>query len=1114
MARIILKKTARGFTLIIVLFIGINWNATSRTLYRQKARITLSANNIPLEEVFKKIKQQTGITIQNSFQETQLNEQKRVSINFRRTDINEVMEFLLNDKKDLSFILRNSIILIFKLTNNLQNPSNVHNYIDTISNNLSLSGKIIDSDGNPIPGATVKSKNNKIGTISSADGIFRLADIDKGSTITVSCIGFESKDIIVTGKDMLIQLTPHTNILDEKVVIAYGSTTKRLNTGNVGSLKATEIKNQLVNNPLTALQGRVPGIFIEQTTGLPGSGITVRIQGVNSIFKGNDPFYVIDGVPYISQLLPINNTITGTSGVPGISGNPLSYINSADIESIEVLKDADATAIYGSRAANGAVLITTRKGKAGPIKVDLMFQSGWARTSRKMSLLNTKEYLDMRHEAIKNSGLAIKPSDYDLNGTWDTTRNVDWQKELIGNTAHYTDAQFNVSGGSIYTQFLFGIGYHKESTVYPGTFSDTKGSVHLSLNSNSANQKFKIQVVGSFIFDDNKLPTRDITAKALTLAPVAPDPYNMDGTLNWMPNAAGASSYSQNPLASLAEKSNNKTLNLIGNTLLSYELIPGLTIKSSLGYNNLTAKEITKYPISIYTPEFSQYFTNRTAFLTNNINSWIIEPQMEYVKKTHKGNINILIGSTLTQLNSDQENISADGFANELVMENLASATSILGTNINSVYKYNALYGRATYNLLDKYIINFSARRDGSSRFGIENQFHSFGAIGVAWIFSQEPFIESNVPILSFGKLRGSFGTTGNDQIGDYQFMDTYQPFTVTGNAYQGVVGLLPTSLTNPYLQWEETKKLQVGLELGFMKDKLIMIANYIQNRSSNQLTIANLPTITGFTGITRNFPAVVQNTGWEFTVSSTNIKTKHFNWSTNFNLTIPKNQLLSYYGQDKNNSVSIGRPLSYRSLYNYAGVNDTTGIYQFIDSKGNLTISPSDPTDKTILVDYDPKFYGGLQNSFSYKEFSIDIFFQFTKKSGTDRVTYGLNNNYPGFFNAGLGNQTSTVVNRWRESGDQAQIQQYRAGSDRNLSYISNSNATFVDASYIRLKNISLNWQLPNKWKKNLHLQNARLFLNAQNILTITNYKGLDPETGLSLPPLRTITIGAQITL
>jgi len=1083
---------------------------------RQFQKITITAINIPLGEVFKKIHQQTGISITNKTDETELSNRKKVTVNFVKTDITEVMSFLLIDYKDLNFIQNDKNIVIIKTFPLIPKGHFIANQKDTATVIFPFSGKIVDASGNPIPGATIKIKDSKHGTISNSDGSFRLSDVNKGTLIVISSIGFESKEIVVDIKNTTIELASRTNNLDEKVVMAYGSTTKRLNTGNISSLKAIDIEKQPPSNPLLSLQGRVPGVVIQQASGLFNSGVTIHIQGLNSIQSGNDPFFVIDGVPYISQLLPIGNASAGASGSSGIAGNPLNFLNSSDIESIEVLKDADATAIYGSRAANGAVLITTKKGKSGETKTDITLQTGWGKVGHMLRLLNTKEYLNMRHEALANDDITTpSQSDYDLNGTWDTTRDINWQKELIGNTANYTDAQVSLSGGTSLTQFLIGAGYNKQTSVFPGKFSDTKGSLHISINNTSSNQKFKVRLSASYMYDNNKPPLGDITNNAITLSPVAPDPYNSDGSINWAPTAAGSTTYYLNPLAYLVNVNTNKTTNLTSNLVVGYELIPGLEVRSSFGYNNMVGNEITKqYLTSVY-PEYRMYYYRSSIFFNNRLNSCLVEPQIEFKRNLNKGKFNVLVGSTISQNNNDQSVTTATGFSNDLVMEDLASAINLSGSNINSIYKYNALYGRMTYNWMDKYIVNLNARRDGSSRFGPKNQFHNFGSIGIAWIFSQEVFFENIFPTLSFGKIRGSYGTTGNDQIGDYQFLNLYQPILVIGNLYQNALGLAASTLTNPYLQWEETKKLQLGLELGFIQDKILFTLNFNQNRSSNQLLPFSLPITTGFTSIIKNFPAVIQNTGWEFTLNTINIKTKDLSWTTNINLTIPKNKLLSFSGENSYNTISVGKSITMQRLFQYNGVNDTTGIYEFKDAKGNITSNPSDPSDKISIVTPDPKFYGGIQNSFSYKGFSLDFLFTFCKQNAQDNLSYGmLNAIYPGTFNYGKSNQPKSILDRWQKEGDNARLQPFST-SGKTLSLVGSSDAIWSDASYIKLKNVSISWQLPDRWKKIAHLQNLRLFMHAQNLITITNYKSFDPETpGLALPPLRVITFGVHITL
>ncbi|MEC5146409.1 TonB-linked outer membrane protein, SusC/RagA family [Chitinophaga sp. 180180018-2] len=1098
----------------IVIYILVNLHAFTQIkaeVTRQAPRITIAGNNMPIEVIFNKIKEQTGFTVINNLSETQLDKEKKITINFHNAEISEVMKVLLGEQKNLTFTLIDSQIIIHK---NKHLPSEFATPSDTIPNAEKLYGKITDIDGMPIPGASIKLKNTKSGAISNVDGRFALSGFTSGSMISVTCIGYESKEVTVKEKNIFIQLKNHTNLLDERVIIAYGSTTKRFNTGNINGLKASDIEKQPVSNPLAALQGRLPGVYISPASGLAGSGMTIRIQGINSFYNGSDPYFVIDGVPYVSQLLPTKNTITGTSGVSGVSGNPLNYINPADIESIEVLKDADATAIYGSRAANGAVLITTKKGKPGPLAIFAQFEQGWSKVPRKMSVLNNKQYLEMRKEALRNDGKTPGSFDWDLNGTWDTTRNIDWQKELIGGTAGYTNAQVNISGGSPLIQFQAGGGYRKETNVFPGSYSDTKGSAHISVNSNSGDNKLKAQVTGSFTFDNNGLPQVDFTSAALTLSPVAPPLYTSNGLVNWAPNPTRSSTFFSNPVGKLGVKTVNKTSNLLSNMMLSYEFLPGLLVKTSLGYNSLYTTETALNPTSAMPPEYARYFSNSSNFIFNRINSWIVEPQMEYNHHILDGSLKALIGYTISQQNSDQQNIFAVGFPNELVMQNLGAATKLTGSNLNSIYKYNAIYARITYNWLNKYIINLTSRRDGSSRFGSQNSFHNFGAIGLAWIFTEEPFIHSLIPILSYGKLRGSYGTTGNDQIGDYNYMDTYVPVIVQGPPYQNSLGLTPNQLTNPYLQWESTKKLQFGIELGFLKDAILFTVNYNQNRSSNQLMGFNLPSITGFGNITRNIPATIQNSGWEFTITSNNIKSKAFSWSTNLNLTIPKSVVASYNGDDKNRTFFVGKPLLSSLYLDFAGVDEKTGLYQFRDAKGNLTSNPSIPDDYIILRNTDTKFYGGLQNTFTYRNFSLDIFLQFTKKPGRDFYSYGFNPTNPGLFNAGLSNQPTYILDRWQHPGDKAATQEYTSNYV-NMLNLSNSTAVLTDASFIKLKNISLSWRLPDSWNKRIHTQEIRIFSNAQNILTLTKYKGLDPEIqSMSLPPLRTIVFGCRVTL
>ncbi|KAA2239889.1 SusC/RagA family TonB-linked outer membrane protein [Chitinophaga agrisoli] len=1088
----------------------------------QDLTVTYSGTNVPLGQVFKAIQKQTGYIAMYNVAATKIDTKEKVTVNFNSTPLGQVMDIILRGK-NLEWQLDDESILIF-IKKESDRPKKSPSEGDSTIVRQSLTGKVTDADGKPIIGATVVVKGTTNGATTDPEGNFSLANVKGNAALVISSIGFQTREVPVRGKTILAQLNVMINILDEQVVIPYGTTTKRLSTSNTVTIKASEIEKQPVGNPLLALQGRVPGLFITQSTGLPNSGVTVRIQGQNSITKGNDPLYVIDGVPYTSQLLPtLATNILGSSGgallngVNSGSGNPLSFINPADIESIDVLKDADATAIYGSRAANGAILITTKKGKSGETTVSVNMQTGWGKVTRKLDLMNTQQYLTMRREAKKNDNDPIFATDYDINGLWDTTRYTDWQKELIGGTAKYTDVQASVAGGTVNTQFLIGSGYHRETTVFPGDFADEKGSFHINIRNTSINQKFQVLFTGNYLIDNNKLMGTDYTSTALSLAPNAPNLYNQDGSINWMPNASGSSTFF-NPLAQLNRKYRNRTTNLISSLTLSYQLLPDFEIRSSFNYTTLRSDEISTQTLEVSAPEIRPTAQRSASYGDGYINSWIIEPQGVYKRKIGKGQLEVLLGATFQQNSNNRQEFSAAGFNSDAVLEDIKSASNVtVAATLTSVYKYSAAFGRLTYNWKDKYLLNLTARRDGSSRFGSENQLHNFGSVGLGWVFSGERLIRDHLPFVSFGKLRGSYGTSGNDQIGDYQYLNLYRTITL-GVPYQGFTGMEVTSIPNPHLQWEETKKVQFGLDLGLIGDRIMLIANYYQNRSSNQLLSYSLPAITGFGSISAiNFPATVGNFGWEFSINTVNIKANNFNWSTGFNLTIPRNKLIEFPNLETSTLADvlvIGKPVSIIRAYNLSGVNPATGEYQFRNAKEEPTTYPDFSTDQTQLINVDPKYYGGIRNSLSYKGIELDVLLQFVKQTGRD-YSLGLGD-VPGVLNA---NQPVALVDRWQKPGDVAKSQRYNSNYALFLPfyYASNvSNAAYADASFIRVKNVSLSYELPYGLKKKMHLRNCRIYAQAQNLFTITKYTGLNPENGntISLPPLRMITVGIQATL
>jgi TonB-linked SusC/RagA family outer membrane protein len=1075
--------------------------------FQVEPRVSISGT-YTLHDIFLKIEAQTGKRI--FYANGILNDQEKVTVKVSSKTISEVLSQALTGKK-LEWSIEPGFIAIVEIRNQPTTKSTVTDADTTIT----VTGRVTDEKGEPIPGATVHVKGTSNGTSARIDGSFVLRNVRANAFLAISSIQYQTKELHSKGNLGTIQLKEFVGNLDETVVIAYGKTTNRLNTGNVSSLKAVDIEKQPVNNVLLALTARIPGLFVTQATGFSGTGVTVQIRGQNSINSGNDPFYVVDGVPFTLQLLPSVGNILGNSGTSPNSqaGNPLSFINPGNIESISVLKDADATAIYGSRAANGAILITTKKGKAGQSRVNMNVETGWGKVAHKLDFLDNTQYLQMRREAIKNDGTTVQPTDYDINNTWDTTRHTDWQKELIGRTAQYNNYGANVSGGSAQTQYLVGANYHRETTVFPGSFSDTRAAVNFNINTASVNNKFHLQLTGNYIIDNNKLPQTDLT-DYISLAPNAPALHNADGTINWALNNAGASTWI-NPLSQLYNTYSNTTNSLISSATLSYQIMKGLELKTGFGYTNLVTDEIALLPLSSTAPENRPYTSRAAVYGDNKINSWIIEPQLTYTTNIQQLRLEALAGTTIQQNNSTGKRVIGFGYNSDQVMDDLASAASsfVLPTTI-AIYKYNAVFGRLNLNLSDKYIMNITARRDGSSRFGSENRFHNFSAIGAAWIFSKEDFIRQTLPFLSFGKLRASYGTTGNDQIPDYLFLSQYTPVTVSGIPYQSTIGLAPLGLTNPYLQWEETKKMETGADLGFLHDKILFNISYFQNRSSNQLIPYTLSVVSGFSNLIRNFPANVQNSGWEFSLNTTNLTLKDFTWTSSINLSVLKNKLISFPNLNTSNyrdALAIGQPITNKKVFKSTGVDPTTGAYTFV-SKTDPS-NPSFPDDATVVVNTAPKYFGGFQNSLTYKSFQLDFVFQFVKQIGPN---YEHGRILPGV--AGI-NQPTTILGRWQKPGDKTTIQRFNA--DRGLfgQFLNNttiSDAGYTDASFIRLKNLSFSWQIPASWRKSVHLQNARIYTHAQNLFTITNYKGLDPEARgiFTLPPLRTITIGIQVSL
>lgn len=1077
---------------LLILLTVVACLQVSATGYSQT--VTLSVKNEPLEKVFKEVKKQTGFSF--VYTRDQLKNSLPVTCNVVKAALNEVLSVCFRNQP-LSFVIEGNYIVVQTKNTSLQATPQPDSLID-------IKGHVMNENGEPLAGATITLKTTGKSTFTNPKGEFSLAKVHETEVLIITNIGYYKLEIPIykTGADILIQLKVAVGNLDETIVIAYGKTSQRLNTGNVGKVSSDEIANQPVSNILGALYGRVPGLVVTQNTGVTGGKFNIQIRGRNSIAQGSEPLFIIDGVPFAANNNNINQLTSALSSLAGQGLSPFSSLNPLDIESIEVLKDADATAIYGSRGANGVILITTKKGTVGKTKISMNVNRGFSKATKTMQMMNTEQYLSMRNEAFKNDGVAPDIFSAPDLFAWDTTRYTDFKKIFTGGTAGITDVQTSISGGSTNTQFLIGGSYHTETTVFPGDFKYERGTLNFNLNLHSSDRKFNITLSANYHTDKNKLPLMDYTSFQ-TLPPNLPALYDSIGKLSW---EMGGVPF-DNPMAYLNQSYIASSDNLLSNLQLSYHLATGLSAKINLGYNTTIVEEKSALPKSSQNPQYSS--TGFASFGYNRFKSWIAEPQLEYNKNIGKGKLTVLFGGTLQHITNAKSTLQASGYANDAMLGSTSGASSIIVYDALSQYKYGAVFGRLNYNHEDKYIVNFSGRRDGSSRFGPDNRFANFFAGGAAWLFSNEVFLKNKIKYLSFGKLRASYGTTGNDQIGDYQYLDVWSNYPYR---YQGA-SVIPVRLLNKDYSWEVNRKMEAGLDLGFLKDDILFSAVYYLNKSSNQLINYRLPGQTGFTSIIRNFPAVVCNEGFEFSFTSKNIHTKNFKWNLSANLTVPKNKLTSFPGlasSSYSSSYVIGKPLNIVYGYHLLGVDPTTGVYQFEDVNKDGVIGAEDYLPSFNL---DPKFYGGVNNSFGYKGWELNLFFEFKKQIGYNYNNYPVYNFTPG----GMYNLPTIFLNRWQNLGNNATIQQftqtYTAAYDGQY-YFSNSDGRFSDASYLRLKNASISYNFSEGILKRLHFQNLKIYMLAQNLLTITGYKGSDPETQnlFTLPPLKTITAGIQL--
>lgn len=1071
--------------------------------------INMSEKNIRLESVFSKLEQQTGYTF--FYNTSLLKNLPNVNVDIENGTLEHVLDKALANTSLTYSIVAKTVVIKLK-------PGK---FINIFEGKL-ISGTVVDEKGEPLPGVTIKLKGGNGAWTTDSKGRFMALVMLPDAVLQFSFIGYLTQELHV--KDVTaavtIKMKEDVSQLDQVQILAYGTTSKRLNTGDVTTITAKQIENSPVPNVLQALQDQVPGLFITQNTGMPGGSFTTQIRPGSTFGTGN-PLYIVDGVTYPANTnLPLlSNYVNGTVNGPLRGGSALSYLNPNDIASVTVLKDADATAIYGNRGAYGVIIITTKKGTPGvpnTPEFNANVYSGITVRGTSAPLLNTQQYLMLRNEAFKNDGATPAASDKDVNGTWPTDRYTDWQKFYTGSNAATTNANLSYMGGNGYTNFRIGGNYVEQKSVQIGTGDDKSGGLNFDINNVTTNKKFSIDLSGNYTTDVNTMIPFDFSGSSGVLsAPNAPPVFLPDGSLNWETGS--------NPAAAINTLSTITTNNLVSTLLLNYKPVTGLTLNTTIGYNLLNGKEFRAKPTSFFAPGTNAATQTNSSNNLYTTRTWNADANADYTHKLGaKGVADVRVGGTLQDVLSNNSLVTGTNFIADALLYNPAAGATVTNTYTQSPSRYIGFFAHANYNWADKYILNLNGRYDGSTKFGPGNQLGAFGSIGAAWIFSEESWFKNHLSFISFGKLRGSIGTVGGDNIANYSYLATY----ATSTAYLGKSTLLPNGLANPDLNWEHKKEIEGSFTLEFLNGRIGLEGSYYNTRTTHQLITQPLSSVTGFNYFSINSPALIETYGAEARIYTRNIQTKTFSWSTDLSISLPRNKLKAYPGFDNpaltNINYVIGKPITGIKLYNYAGVNPQTGNYNFTNAAGVTAafLPIVDPvqlnqiTDRTQFIDLNPVYYGALNNRFTYKKFSLAFSFNFRSRMGLNFLGQQM---YPaGFFNQ---NTSTIALNRWQKPGDITDVPKV---GQNIYAYLAQNNFIFSTgaysrATYARLQNANLAYAFSGGFIDRLHIHSLSVFARGENLLTISSYKGgLDPENlyAGALPPLRVLTAGLNITL
>ncbi|MEO3403822.1 TonB-dependent receptor [Mucilaginibacter sp. CAU 1740] len=992
-----------------------------------------------------------------------------------------------------------------------------------------ITGKVTDQkDGSPLPGVSVTVKGaTGVGTQTDINGGYKLSVPASAKVLTFKFLGYNVLDVPINGNTVNAALGVDSKVLNEVVVVGYGTQSKRSLTGSVSKIKGADIENIPVPSLESAIQGRSPGVYIQAQNGKLGQGIQVRIRGASSISAGSQPLYVVDGLP-----ITVNDFSSN-----GASTNPLVDLNQNDIESIEILKDASASAIYGSRASNGVVLITTKKGKAGATKVTYNQYYGFSKPTGERKFLDAQEYVTLLRAAGAAGGYSTSSVEARLqryaagSDDYKTYKvNTDWQQEII---QHAPVQNYNlvVAGGNEKTKFYIS-----------GTYNNQKGWIlKNSLNQYSLRTNIENQVNNWFTVGANLSVSRTVNQRLdnddqfstpeqiVALSPITPliDPRTglTSGALDpdtGLPN--GNFPIYFNPLLNSQSSHFTSTdYRNLGNLFGQVKFSSALSFRTEVGVDILNNSE----------DNYSGSLTLRNTGPLNNVglNSSVTSLNfntnnfLHFLKDFGKHNIDAVGGMTYQRQQNDLNSISGDQFPSDAYKKLTSSADITNGISSSTAYSLLSYFARANYKFDDKYLLSLSGRVDGSSRFGANNRYGFFPAGSVGWVVSEEGFMKKQ-KLISELKLRGSYGITGNSEIGNFPSRGLFQAF-----GYAGVAGARPIQLPNPDLKWETTATTDIGLNIGFFDGRLSGEFDYYYKKTKDLLLNVQVPATSGFTTITQNL-GKMQNRGFELQIDSKNI-VGVVNWSTSLNFSLNRNKVTDLKGQvilgagDQVNRAIEGQPLGVFYTAEFAGADPANGdaLYYKNTDLGNGKRDRTKTADynqavPVVVGDPNPKYLAGLNNSVTYK--GIEFSFLLQQVNG-NKIYNGAGQYMSVGFNNGADNQTIDQLNSWKKPGQITNVPEARLFGGNGI----NPSSRFLDdGSYVRLKNVVLGYSFPKAWLTKIKLSSLRVYAQATNLITWTKYKGWDPELNsdafsgnitqgydfYAAPQAKTITFGINV--